>query len=57
MNCQVLKGQMNVSFRKADSLLFSSWCGTDSSILKLEKTGRSQQAAKDCKNVLLLHLY
>lgn len=30
MNCHVLKGQMNVSFKKADSLLFFSWCGTDS---------------------------
>lgn len=31
-NCPVLRGQMNVSFRKADSLLFSLLvCGTDSS--------------------------
>lgn len=56
-NCPVLRGQMNVSFRKADSLLFSSWCvGQAPTVLELEQTGHSHQAAKDCLLVRLLHL-
>jgi len=39
---------MNVSFRKADSLLFSSWCvGQAPTVLELEQKGHSHRAAKD----------
>lgn len=56
-NCPVLRGQMNVSFRKADSLLYSSWCvGLAPTVLELEQTGHSRWAVKDCVLVRLLHL-
>lgn len=46
-NCPVLRGQMNVSFRKADSLLFSSWCvGQAPAVLELEQKDHSRRAAK-----------
>lgn len=56
-NCPVLRGQMNVSFRKADSLLFPSWCvGRPPAVLELEQMGLSRRAAKCCVLVRLLHL-
>lgn len=56
-NCPVLRGQKNVSFRKPDSLLFSSWLvGQAPTVLELEQKGHSCRAAKDCVLVRLLHL-
>lgn len=54
-NCPVLRGQMNVSFRKADFLLFSSRCvGRSPGLLEREQTSHSHWAAKDCMPACLL---